>query len=131
MQKSNTNTHTHTHTLTHTLFAFIILLLLPLASQAHVHLDKSHPMKDQAMSSPPTAIQLWFSGKVEAEWSKVIVKDAHGQRVDNGDVTSINNDAKTVQVNLKTLSAGKYDVTWNVVAGDGHRIKGGISFNVE
>ncbi len=64
-------------------------------------------------------------------WSKVKVKNQNGQRVDNGEVAHINNNAKTLQVGLKTLPPGKYDVTWNVVAGDGHRIKGGMSFSIE
>lgn len=111
--------------------ACILLLGLSSLGHAHVHLDKSTPNQDEILETPPTAVKLWFSGKVESAWSKIEVKDAHGNRVDQGDVININNDPKTLVIPLNAISAGKYNVNWNVVASDGHRIKGGLSFTVK
>ena len=109
----------------------LILFFIPFAGYAHVHLDNSSPKDNETLSEPPTAIKLWFSGNVESAWSKIEVKDSHGNRVDSGDVISINNDLKTLIVPLKNISSGQYKVRWNVVANDGHRIKGGLSFSVD
>ena len=113
------------------LIVCILLLAIPTFGHAHVHLDESSPGKNEVLSTAPSSIKLWFSGKVESEWSKIEVKDAQGNRVDNGKVSSIDNDPKTLIMPLSTLSSGKYEVSWNIVASDGHRIKGNLSFTVE
>lgn len=109
----------------------LLLLMFPLVSWGHVHLDKSIPAKGEATSSAPENLQLWFSGGVETDWSKIEVKSEDGSRMDDGEISHINDDQKTLQVPLKPLSAGKYKVKWNIVAHDGHRIKGNSHFTVK
>jgi len=108
-----------------------LLLSLPFASQAHVHVKKTIPEKGQSLSAPPKVLQVWFSGNVEAEWSKISVKNAKGDRVDTGDARSIAGDTSSLEVDLKPLVAGSYNVRWNVISSDGHRVKGGIDFQVK
>jgi len=108
-----------------------LLLSFPFASQAHVHVKKTIPEKGQVLTSPPKALQVWFSGNVEAEWSKISIKDSNGNRVDTGDVRTIADDMSSLEVDLKPLSAGSYHVRWNVISSDGHRVKGGIDFQVK
>ena len=110
---------------------FFLLFSLPLLSHAHVHLDKASPSENEVLVTPPTSVKLWFTGRVEAAWSKIKVVDSQGNRVDEGDVASINNDPKTLTVPLKSLGSGTYEVNWNIVANDGHRIKGKFSFTVK
>lgn len=107
------------------------LLSLPFASQAHVHVKKTIPEKNQVLTSPPKVLQVWFNGNVEAEWSKISVKDTNGNRFDNGDARNINGDPSTLEIDLKPLAAGAYDVRFNVISSDGHRVKGGIDFQVK
>ena len=109
----------------------LFLLFMPLICQAHVHMEKSWPAKGESLDTPPGVVKLWFSGGVEAEWSKVEVKDKSGKRVDTKEVTATDSDPNSLQVQLKSISSGNYDVRWNVISHDGHRIKGGISFTVK
>lgn len=113
------------------LFGCLSLLLFPLTAAAHVHVEKTSPAKGETVSPAPEQVQLWFSGGVETEFSKIKVTDADGKRVDNGEVSRIDSDPKAIQIGLEPLSAGSYTVKWNVVAHDGHRIKGSITFNVK
>lgn len=111
--------------------ALVILLSLPTFALAHVHLEKSTPAKDETLAAAPTSVQLWFSGNIETAWSKVEVTDANGNRVDKNNVSAINDNASSLQIDLTPLSSGSYTVKWNAVANDGHRIKGNIIFHVK
>ena len=111
--------------------ALLALLMFPLISWGHVNLDKSVPTKGEVVSPAPENVKLWFSGGVETEWSKITVKNADGKRVDTGDISHLEGNPKALKVKLKALSAGRYKIKWNVVAHDGHRIKGSSSFDVK
>ncbi|ALP53325.1 hypothetical protein Tel_09255 [Candidatus Tenderia electrophaga] len=116
--------------LTTALLGAILMLGWPLVGLAHVHMEKSAPAKGAQLDSPPERVQVWFSGKVAEEWSKIEVTDASGKRVDTGEVRS-EGDPKRLSVGLQPLAPGTYEVTLNVVSGDGHRVKGGFSFSVK
>jgi len=105
--------------------------LLPSIVLAHVHVDRTTPAKNALVSPPPKVFQLWCSGGVEAEWSRIVVKDAQGKPVQTGDIRPITNDPKSLEVDLKPLSPGRYKVRWNLIAHDGHRVKGGLQFEVK
>ena len=109
----------------------IILVFAPTVSFAHVHLEKSSPAKGETLNTAPENVELWFSGKVSDEWSKIEVTDAQGKRVDNKQVRRGSEGAKHLSVGLQSIPAGTYNVRWNVVAGDGHRVKGSASFTIK
>jgi len=109
----------------------LLLLMFPLVSWGHVHLDKSIPAKGEAVSPAPESVQLWFSGGVETDWSKIEVRNTDGARMDDGEINRINDDQKTLRITLKPLPVGIYKVKWNIVAHDGHRIKGNSHFSVK
>ena len=111
--------------------SMLLLLVFPLISWGHVHLDKSIPAKGEALSAAPESLQLWFSGGVETEWSKIEVKSENGARMDEGEISHIDHNAKALKVKLKPLPAGSYKIKWNIVAHDGHRIKGKSHFSVK
>ena len=112
------------------LLGVLLVVGWPAVSLAHVHMERSIPEDGAHLKQAPERIQLWFSGKVAGEWSKVEVTDAKGQRVDDGNVAN-GDDPSELDVGLKPLSPGVYDVKLNVISGDGHRIKGSLSFTVE
>ena len=112
------------------LMAAFLAMAWPLVSFAHVHMDKSAPANGASLSAPPQNVEVWFSGKVAAEWSKIEVTDADGKRVDTGEVSD-GGDPKHLSVGLKPLAPGSYDVKLNVISGDGHRVKGLFSFSVK
>lgn len=118
-------------TLTLGMLSGLLMLAWPLVGSAHTHLEKSEPAKEAVLDTAPTAIHLWFSEKVSAEWSKIEVTDAGGQRVDKQQVTADNADPKHIQAELNALPAGSYAVKWNVISGDGHRVKGDFTFTVK
>jgi hypothetical protein len=113
------------------LLSGLLMLAWPLAGSAHTHMEKSEPADKAVLEAAPTAIQLWFSEKVGAEWSKIEVTDAAGKRVDKQQVTADSADPKHIQTELNALPAGAYQVKWNVISGDGHRVKGTFSFTVQ
>ena len=112
------------------LAGLILMLAWPILASAHVHMEKSIPENNAHLTVAPKTVQIWFSGKIAAEWSKIQVTNADGKRMDTGDVTN-DGDPKFLSVKLQELPAGKYDVELNVISGDGHRVKGSFSFTVE
>ena len=111
------------------LLGAVLVMAWPLVGSAHVHLHKSIPESGESLTEAPKRVEVWYSGKVDAEWSKIEVTDSNGQRVDIGKVSRGEN-AKHLFVSLKPLAAGDYKVSLSVIAGDGHRIKDVFSFSI-
>lgn len=109
----------------------LLLLAFPMISHAHVHMNKSQPAKGEVLATAPTVVQLWFSGEVSAEWSRIEVTSDKGERVDSGTVSNIGSDTKSLQIKLKPIGSGSYEIKWNAVSNDGHRIKGSSPFSVK
>jgi len=112
------------------LLGALLIMSWPLVSYAHVHMDRSVPEDHAHLNKAPKSVQVWFSGGVAAEWSKIIVTDANGERVDHGAVANAAG-PKQLSIDLKPLVPGVYEVKLNVISGDGHRVKGSFSFTVE
>ncbi len=112
------------------LIAGLALAAWPLTALSHVHLDRSEPAKDAVVGEAPKAVKLWFSGRIEPDFSQITVTAADGTQVDKGD-SSASSNRRELSVTLDDLGPGKYQVNWNVVARDGHRIRGDFSFTVE
>lgn len=108
----------------------LLLLAFPMTSHAHVQMTKSQPAKGEVLATAPTVVRLWFSGEVSAEWSRIEVTNGKGERVDSGAVSNIGGDAKSLQINLKPIGSGSYEIRWNAVSNDGHRNKGSSPFSV-
>jgi hypothetical protein len=111
------------------LTAILLVLGWPLTAMAHVHTEKTQPADGQTVEQSTKTVEAWFSGKVSAEWSKIEVSDAAGNRVDTGEVSN-GDDPNHLSVGLKPLTSGSYSVELNVISGDGHRVKGHFAFNV-
>lgn len=109
----------------------LLLAAWPLAGAAHTHLDASEPAKDAVLSSAPAKVKLSFSGRIEPDFSRIEVTDAQGKQVDKGNSTASSN-RRELEVDLaEGLAPGTYQVNWNVVARDGHRVRGEFSFTLE
>lgn len=109
--------------------AALCVISWPLISLAHVHVEKSIPADGASLSQSPQKIDVWFTGKVNAEWSKIEVTNSDGKRVDLDNPTN-DKDDKHLSIGLKPLDSGEYSVKLNVISGDGHRVKGSISFAI-
>lgn len=112
--------------------ALILLLLLwPLAGAAHTHLDRSEPAENATLDSAPATVKLWFSSRIEPDFSRIEVIDAEGKQVEKGKPT-ISSNRRELETDLNEgLASGTYQVNWNVVARDGHRQRGSFSFSVK
>lgn len=112
------------------LLSILLILTWSEICLAHVHMDKSAPADGASLNIAPKTVQVWFSGKVAAEWSHIEVTNSKGERVDIGE-TKNGESTKHLIVELRPLPSGTYHVKLNVVSGDGHRVKGSFSFTVE
>lgn len=109
----------------------LTLAVWPLMAAAHINLNSSQPAENAVLKSVPEEVKLWFTGRVEPEFSRIEVTDTDGDRVDAGDVTADRNQ-RELKVRLnENLKPGSYQVNWSAVARDGHRVQGEFSFRIE
>ena len=95
---------------------------------AHAFLDHADPRVGSTIHEPPSQVTVWMTEGLEPAFSKLQVFDAKGTEVDNKD-TKVNGNIMTVS--LPKLAAGKYRVSWQVVAVDTHRTSGTFEFTIE
>jgi methionine-rich copper-binding protein CopC len=98
---------------------------------AHAELQSSAPQKNAVLNSPPSEVAIDFSEEVNPKLSRIVVKNAAGERVDKNDGHVAADNAKHFSVDLGPLAAGEYEVSWtSVAAEDGHKLSGKFKFKV-
>jgi len=113
-----------------------LLVVLPLTAKILSHADyaRSEPAADEALSTPPTQVKVWFTQELfrrEGEnWLRVTGPD--GARVDLDDTAVDDDDRTLATVSLsETLPDGLYTVAWRgLSAEDGHPGDGEFTFTV-
>jgi methionine-rich copper-binding protein CopC len=95
---------------------------------AHAHLQRSVPRDGSAVSHAPDQVALWFTESLEPAFSGVEVRDAQGNRVDQGEPQI---SGATMSIGLKALPPGLYKVDWHALSVDTHKTDGTFSFQVE
>jgi len=110
------------------LSALAALAMTPLA-HAHAMLDRASPAVGSTVASPPRAVSLTFTEKVEPAFSTIRVEDASGARVDTGKA-QVEGGRNVLRVGLKSLAPGTYKVSWKVLSVDTHRTEGSFTFTV-
>jgi len=103
------------------------LTLPAVPAYAHASLDRANPRVGSTVSSPPRTISLWFTEKIEPGLSTIEVRNAAGARVDQGRAHGGGN---VLQVGLKPLPPGTYQVHWRVLSVDTHKTEGTFNFQV-
>jgi copper resistance protein C len=106
----------------------IAILLTATSAWAHAFLDHADPKVGSTINESPSQVTLWMTENLEPAFSKLQISDAKGTEVDNKD-TKINGNIMTVS--LPKLAAGKYRVSWQVVAVDTHRTSGTFDFTIQ
>ena len=115
------------------LLAFVVSAALALVTQApaaaHTGLDTSQPADGETADDPVSRISLIFNRPVEPAGSGFTVFDEHG---DERRPASLNSaDRQTWLLNFEPpLSGGQFEVSWRVVAEDGHVVEGSFGFAV-
>jgi methionine-rich copper-binding protein CopC len=98
---------------------------------AHGDLATSNPAAGATVKTAPTEVSITFTEEVEANFSGIEVRDAQGQRMDQGDAHGASDDAKVLSVGLKPLAPGTYKVIWHNTSVDSHKEKGSFEFTVK
>jgi len=109
-----------------------LLGLAPRLASAHAQFVRSNPAPNSSLESgkPPAQMQVWFSERIEANFSKLEILNKQGQQVDRGDSHTL--DPFSLVVSLPTnLPDSIYTVVYtNVSEEDGHAVKGSFAFVV-
>lgn len=108
----------------------VALLLLPVSAWTHAVLVKSSPARRAIVSKAPARVELWFSERLEVQFSQLSVWDAAGRRVDAQDIQVDPGDRKRLSVGLRDLAPGAYTVKFRVLSVDGHIIDSESPFTV-
>lgn len=113
------------------LFAALAVLVTPALLFAHARLLRATPAIDGRVSSPPTALSLWFSERPELRFTSLQLVDSAGVAVSLGTVASVADDPMGVTAPITgSMTAGRYSVIWRTAAADGHASNGKFFFVV-
>ncbi len=125
----------HCHAAT-PLVALLALLALGLgespAALAHAFPVRSSPRVGATINAAPKRVRVWFDGEIEPVFSTLIVTNAAGKPVSvgKGKVSPANHTLLETALPAR-LPAGRYRVTWSVIARDGHHTAGRFPFTVQ
>jgi copper resistance protein C len=110
--------------------AILVPGLISGVTHAHPALEAANPGQG-ATVSPPNEIRLTFTENVISKFSGLTVKDHSGSVIETGNPTTDPTDKRQLVVPIaKPLSPGTYDVDWQAVSVDTHRVSGHFSFKV-
>jgi len=99
---------------------------------AHGQLESAQPAVDSTVSQSPQRVQIHFTERLEPKLASVSVRNAIGQRVDDGKPVVSPADSRILSIGLNpALPAGTYRVEWAITAVDTHRTKGQYNFTVK
>jgi copper resistance protein C len=107
--------------------ALLLLLLAAGEASAHAELDRAEPRVGNKVASPPRAVTLWFTQKLEPAFSTITVINAAGERVDTGK-TRVS--GSQMSVSIRAGGSGTYRVNWHVLSVDTHTTEGNFTFQV-
>jgi copper resistance protein C len=105
----------------------LTLLLATCEVSAHAFLDHAEPRVGNTVASPPGAVTLYFTQKLEPAFSTITVTNAAGQRVDSGKARV---SGSQMSISLKPGGIGTYHVNWRVLSVDTHTTDGNFTFQV-
>ena len=120
-----------------------ILLFLPITANAHSALDSSFPQSGKNLNVPPAEIIMVFKSSVKLiklSLSKLPEKQSKslfGKLFGDHDVNTIALDTRPLLnsrkrhiISLPLLGSGKYLFAWRATGGDGHVVKGELTFTI-
>ena len=117
-------------TISRALFAASLVLASAAAGHAHAQLERADPRVGSTVQAAPPVLTLNFSEGVEPAFSSVQVTDAAGRRVDAGKPRVDTANPRQLQVPLRPLPPGRYNVHWRVLSADTHATQGSFGFEV-
>ena len=118
----------------HILPAVCLMLAMGLITGvwAHAFPENSSPHVGASVSPSPKLVQVWFDGEIEPVFSTLVVKNASGNQVSQGNGQVSASDNTLLETALPAaLPPGQYWVYWSVIAHDGHHTAGRFPFTVQ
>jgi methionine-rich copper-binding protein CopC len=106
------------------------LLLGPSTLWAHAYLVKSTPAQGAMLHRPPPKIQLWFSERLEAQYSSLNLTDANGKPVPIAKAGVSTDNPKHLSASIQPLPPGRYLIKYRVLSIDGHIVQNQLFFTV-
>jgi methionine-rich copper-binding protein CopC len=100
-------------------------------ARAHSALQRAEPPVESELKWPPSEVKLTFTGRLEAAYSSIRVKDDHGAEVDQQDTGIDPSNPLVLRATLQPLERGAYTVIWRVLSVDGNATEGRYTFRVE
>lgn len=102
------------------------------SAQAHAHLKSQYPAARASMTAAPQALTLSFSEHIEPAFSVVTLTAADKSVIKTGEIkTDPANPSQIIVPISQPLTAGNYQVNWQVVSVDGHKTHGEYAFSVK
>jgi copper resistance protein C len=108
----------------------VVLVVCITSASAHAFIDHAEPAVGSRLGSPPKAVKIWFTERLEPALSKIQVFDSRGSEVDNQDTKVDPANPQLLLVSLPAIKIGKYRVTWRVVSVDTHATNGSFEFEI-
>jgi len=105
-----------------------VLLVGEHRGSAHAVLVRSDPPRHAVLTQPPAQILLWFSERIEPDYSTISVFDADGRMVPTSRAAVSAADTKTLILDLPPLAPGLYTVHYRVNSIDGHIVESQYQF---
>lgn len=108
----------------------VLVLAVAAAASGHAVLVRSSPQNRAVLSQPPARVELVFNERIEPAYSRLVVENAAGAPVTQGNGSVDPEDARKVAVTLGPLPAGRYTVRYRVLSVDGHIVESQLTFTV-
>lgn len=99
-------------------------------AHAHASLENTDPAAGAIVPTSPAAIELRFTEEVSVGLGGVRVLAAGGDTIRTGEPATLPDRPSVVRVTLPELDDGTYVVTWRVLSGDSHPVRGAFTFSV-
>jgi methionine-rich copper-binding protein CopC len=107
--------------------ALLAFALTAAPASAHAWLVESYPANKQQVLKPLHTIRLVFSGKADANFSSVKLKDSKGAIV--AEATQ-KEPSKELTLPTPSLMPGDYRIVFRVLCADGDIVEGKLEFSI-
>lgn len=108
----------------------LVLLFAAPEARAHTRLVASTPKEGAELAEAPKQIELRFSSGVERRFARVAIVSG-GKRtalaLEGDEAAGL---VRELRAPLPVIGQGAHELHWDVVAADGHRVRGRVRFRV-
>ncbi len=112
-------------------FALVATLLVPSAVRAHAFLDHADPAVGSTEPKAPSVVHIWFTQELEPAFSWIKVTDKSGNDVSDGASFVDRNNKQEMDIKLKPVENGSYNVKWHALSVDTHTTEGDFTFEIK